>query len=46
MVPLAHKPWGQPVSEGQDRTEEEMGPRVAEIWSLRGKRGPDFDGKV
>jgi hypothetical protein len=46
VVPLAHKPWGQPVSEGQDRTEEEMGPRVAEIWSLRGKRGPDFDGKV
>ena len=32
VVPLVHKPWGQPVSEGQDQTEEEMGPRVAKIW--------------
>ena len=32
VVPLGHKPWGQPVSEGQDQTEEEMGPMVAEIW--------------
>jgi hypothetical protein len=23
VVPLAHKPWGQPVSEGQDRTEKD-----------------------
>ena len=37
MVPLAHKPWGQPVSEGQDQTEEEMGPRVAEIWVSTGE---------
>ena len=43
VVPLANKPWGQLVSEGQDQAEEEMEPRVAEIW---GKRGTDFDGKV
>jgi hypothetical protein len=24
VVPLANKPWGQPVSEGQDQEEEEM----------------------
>jgi hypothetical protein len=30
VVPLAHKPWCQPVSVGWDQTEEEMGPRVAE----------------
>ena len=39
MVPLAHKPWGQPVSEGQDQTEEEMGPRVAKIWVSTGEAG-------
>ena len=39
VVPLAHKPWDQPVSEGQDRTEEEMGPRVAEIWVFTGEVG-------
>ena len=39
VVPLAHKPWGQPVSEGQDRTEKEMGPRVAEIWVSTGEAG-------
>ena len=32
VVPLANKPWGQPVSKGQDQEEEEMGPRVAKIW--------------
>ena len=37
VVPLAHKLWGQPVSEGQDQTEEEMGPRVAEIWVSTGE---------
>jgi hypothetical protein len=39
MVPLANKPWGQPVSEGQDQEEEEMGPRVAEIWVSTGEAG-------
>jgi hypothetical protein len=32
VVPLANKPWGQPVRKGQDQEEEGMGPRVAEIW--------------
>jgi hypothetical protein len=39
VVPLANKPWGQPVSEGQDQDEEEMGPRVAEIWVYTGEAG-------
>jgi hypothetical protein len=39
VVLLAHKPWGQPVSEGQDRTKEEMGPRVADIWVSTGEAG-------
>ena len=46
MVPLANKPWGQPVREGQDQEEEEMGPRVAEIWVSTGEAGIDLDGKV
>ena len=46
MVPLANKPWGQPVSKGQDQEEEEMGPRVAEFWISTGKREIDLDGKV
>ena len=36
VVPLANKPWGQPVSEVQDQAEEEMGPWVAEIWVSTG----------
>jgi hypothetical protein len=28
MVPLANKPWGQPVREGHDQEEEEMGSTV------------------
>ena len=39
VVPLANKPWGQPVSNGQDQEEEEMGPRVAEIWVSTGEAG-------
>ena len=39
MVPLANKPWGQPVREGQDQEEEERGPRVAEIWVSTGEAG-------
>ena len=46
VVPLANKPWGQPVSKGQDQEEEEMGPRVAEFWISTGKREIDLDGKV
>jgi hypothetical protein len=46
VVPLANKPWGQPVSEGHDQAEEEMGPRVAEIWVSTGEAGIDLDGKV
>ena len=39
VVPLANKPWGQPVSKGQDQEEEEMGPRVAKIWVSTGEVG-------
>ena len=39
MVPLAHKPRGQPVNEGQDRTDEEMRLRVTEIWVSTGEAG-------
>ena len=39
VVPLANKPWGQPVRKGQDQEEEEMGPRVAEIWVSTGEAG-------
>ena len=46
VVSLANKPWGQPVSEGHDQAEEEMGPRVAEIWVSTGEAGIDLDGKV
>ena len=45
VVPLANKPWGQPVSEGQDQAEEEMGPRVAEIWVSTGEAGNRLMGK-
>jgi hypothetical protein len=34
VVALAIKPWGQPMRKGQDQEEEEMGPRVAEIWAF------------
>ena len=46
VVPLANKPWGQPVSKGQGQEEEEMGPRVAKIWVSTGKWEIDLDGKV
>jgi hypothetical protein len=39
VVPLAHKPRCQPVNKGQDRTDEEMGLRVTEIWVSTGKAG-------
>jgi len=39
VVPLAHRPRGKPVNEGQDRTEEEMGPRMAEVWVSTGEVG-------
>jgi hypothetical protein len=39
VVPLANKSWGQPVRKGQDQEEEEMGPRVAEIWVSTGEAG-------
>ena len=37
VVPLAHKPRGQPVNEGQDRIDEEMRFRVTEIWVSTGE---------
>jgi hypothetical protein len=43
VVPLANKPWGQPVRKGQDQEEEEMGPRVAEIWVSTGEAGNRLD---
>jgi hypothetical protein len=39
VVPLANKPWGQPVCEGQDQEGEEIGPRVAGIWVSTGETG-------
>ena len=40
VVPLAHKPWGQPGL----RKRWDLGwLRSGSLW---GKRGPDFDGKV
>ena len=39
VVPLANRPWGQPVRKGQNPEEEEMGPRVAEIWVSTGEAG-------
>ena len=39
VIPLANKPWGQPVRKGQDQEEEGMGPRVAEIWVSTGEAG-------
>jgi hypothetical protein len=37
VVPLANKPWGQPVREGQDQEEEERGPPSSQLplWLLK-----------
>jgi hypothetical protein len=45
VVPLANKPWGQPVCEGQDQEEEEIGPRVAGIWVSTGEAGNRLRGE-
>lgn len=39
VVPLARKPRDQPVNGGQDRTVEEKGPMVAEVWVSTGGVG-------
>ena len=45
VVPLANKPWGQPVCEGQDQEGEEIGPRVAGIWVSTGEAGNRLRGE-